>query len=165
MRSSVPSKSVRSIEIATAAAMEAFGASVARAASAPITVYLSGQLAAGKTTFARGYLRGFGHGGAVKSPTFTLVESYELSARAIHHFDLYRLEDAEELEFIGLDEYFETGADCLVEWPERGRSLLPAPDLDIHLTVCGEVRQGEISAGTEYGEKLLESIAINLINT
>lgn len=145
--------------------MEAFGAAIAAATTAEITVYLSGELAAGKTTLARGYMRGLGHTGAVKSPTFTLVESYELNGRAVHHFDLYRLEDAEELEYIGLDEYFDAGADCLVEWPERGAGALPSPDLDICLEVCGGARRARVTARTKYGNKLLDVIRINYLNS
>lgn len=156
---------VSTIEIDTAMAMEALGAAIAEAATSAITVYLSGRLAAGKTTLARGYMRRLGHDGAVKSPTFTLVESYTLATRAVHHFDLYRLDNPEELEYIGLDEYFEAGADCLVEWPERGRGVLPIPDLDIHLQVCGAARRARVSANTAYGEKLLELIYIKHINS
>lgn len=156
---------VITIEIETEMAMEALGAAIAEAATAAITVYLSGDLAAGKTTLARGYMRRNGHHGAVKSPTFTLVESYTLDTRAVHHFDLYRLEDAEELEYIGLDEYFEAGADCLVEWPGRGYGALPLPDLDIQLEVRGGVRRARISAATEYGEKLLENTDFSRLNS
>lgn len=156
---------MKTIEIASASAMEAFGAAIAKTATSAVTVYLSGELAAGKTTFARGYMRALGHNGAVKSPTFTLVESYELDHRSVHHFDLYRLEDAEELEYIGLDEYFEAGADCLVEWPERGRSALPVPDLDIDFEVCGDARVARISAATEYGQRLLDLSLISSIDS
>ncbi len=146
--------------------MEGFGAAIAAAATTDeITIFLSGNLAAGKTTLARGYLRQLGHRGAVKSPTFTLVESYELNGRAVHHFDLYRLEDSEELEYIGLDEYFEAGADCLVEWPERGTGALPVPDLHIRLEVRGEVRQALVTAETECGDKLLEGVSFSYLKS
>jgi tRNA threonylcarbamoyladenosine biosynthesis protein TsaE len=157
---------VKTFEINSAAAMEKFGGAIAAAATADeITVYLSGDLAAGKTTLARGYLRRLGHPGAVKSPTFTLVESYELNGRSVHHFDLYRLEDPEELEYIGLDEYFEAGADCLIEWPERGIGALPVPDLNIRLEVRGTARRAQVTAETENGNKLLENVDINFVKS
>ena len=119
---------------------------------------LLGPNGAGKTTLVRGYMRRLGYKGAVKSPTFTLVESYTLDNRVVHHFDLYRLEDPEELEFIGLDEYFEVGADCLVEWPDHGRSGLPDPAIEIYLGTCGVKRVAKLSADTEYGRRLLATI-------
>tara|TARA_Y100000588_G_C13937678_1_gene788638 strand:- start:328 stop:792 length:465 start_codon:yes stop_codon:yes gene_type:complete len=146
------------IEIDTAAEMEALGGAIADAATVALTVHLSGELGAGKTTLVRGYMRRLGYKGAVKSPTFTLVESYTLDNRVVHHFDLYRLEDPEELEFIGLDEYFEVGADCLVEWPDHGRSGLPDPDIEIYLGTCGVKRVAKLSADTEYGRRLLATI-------
>ena len=146
------------IEIDTAAEMEALGGAIADAATVALTVHLSGELGAGKTTLVRGYMRRLGYKGAVKSPTFTLVESYTLDNRVVHHFDLYRLEDPEELEYIGLDEYFEVGADCLVEWPDHGRSGLPDPDIEIYIGTCGVKRVSILSADTEYGRRLLATI-------
>lgn len=145
--------------------MEALGGAIAAAAAADLRLYLRGELAAGKTTLARGYLRARGHVGAVKSPTFTLVESYELNGRAIHHFDLYRIADPEELDYIGLDEYFVAGTDCLVEWPERGAGILPAPDLELSLEGRGARRRARLIAGTETGNKLLEEIYISYVNS
>lgn len=140
--------------------MEALGAAIAREAPAAFTVFLSGQLAAGKTTLARGLVRALGHDGAVKSPTFTLVESYELADRRVHHFDLYRITDPEELEYIGLDEYFDGSALCLVEWPERGAGVLPVADLELRLSVVPAGRQVDAVARTTAGEKLLNEIAV-----
>lgn len=140
--------------------MEALGAAIARAAPAAFTVFLSGQLAAGKTTLARGFVRALGHAGAVKSPTFTLVESYELADRRIHHFDLYRITDPEELEYIGLDEYFDGGALCLVEWPERGAGVLPVADLELRLSVVPAGRLVDAVAKTTAGEKLCNEICV-----
>ncbi|MFT7684695.1 MAG: tRNA threonylcarbamoyladenosine biosynthesis protein TsaE [Candidatus Azotimanducaceae bacterium] len=117
-------------------------------------IYLEGDLGAGKTTFSRGILRGFGYEGAVKSPTFTIVEPYTLSWGHVYHFDLYRLNDPEELEYIGLDDYLETGNLCLIEWPERGIHFLPECDLKISLVISGEARKISMEGRTEYGQGL-----------
>lgn len=138
--------------------MEALGARLAMACEPGVRIHLSGELAAGKTTLARGYLRALGHGGAVKSPTFTLVESYTLDSRTVHHFDLYRMV-AEELEFIGIDDYFEADADCLIEWAERGASLLPVPDLSITLQVVDGGREVLVEGYGRRGEQIVANLA------
>ena len=111
-------------------------------------VFLHGQLGAGKTTLVRGILRALGHAGAVKSPTYTLLEPYEVEGRTVYHFDLYRIGDSEELEFIGIDELLDADAIKLVEWPERGSTRLPEPDVDIHLSLEGVGRRVEVSVRT-----------------
>jgi len=107
-------------------------------------VFLHGQLGAGKTTLVRGILRAFGYQAAVKSPTYTLLEPYEDLSPAVYHFDLYRLGDSEELDFIGFDELLDASAVKLIEWPEKAHSRLPLPDLDIRLSLEGEGRRIEV---------------------
>ena len=108
-------------------------------------VFLRGQLGAGKTTLVRGILRAWGYSGSVKSPTYTLLEPYEVDGKTIYHFDLYRIGDSEELDFIGIDELMDADAIKFVEWPELGSGRLPDPDVDIRLSLEGEGRRIEVS--------------------
>lgn len=121
---------VKIVNIKTSADMEHLGAEMANACDDGTTIYLYGNLGVGKTTFTRGFLRGFGYDGYVPSPTFSLFERYQLSqGRIVIHFDLYRLKDAEELEYVGAAEYFDGNNICLVEWPSLGAGFLPNPDI------------------------------------
>ncbi len=140
------------------AATVALGQRLAQVLVAPIVIYLTGDLGAGKTTFSRGLIQGLGHNGAVKSPTYTLVEPYELEDIEVFHFDLYRLSDPEELEFMGIRDYFTDKSVCIVEWPERGEGLLPAADIHLHLKYDNTGREIEIEARTHAGRALIEKI-------
>jgi len=121
--------------LADEAATLAFGEQVAKRITGPSVIYLSGELGAGKTTFSRGFLRGRGHSGPVKSPTYTIVEPYEaLPDMPVFHLDLYRLGSAGELAYLGLEDYLAREAVLLIEWPERALSHLPLPTLQITLT-------------------------------
>ncbi|MBH0040297.1 tRNA (adenosine(37)-N6)-threonylcarbamoyltransferase complex ATPase subunit type 1 TsaE [Pseudoalteromonas sp. SWN166] len=121
-------------------------------------IYLHGDLGAGKTTFTRGVVHGFGHTGKVKSPTYTLVEPYELERANVYHFDLYRLGDPEELEYMGIRDYFSPDAICVVEWPEKGGEFIPVPDLDITLSYVGNERKIVINSASERGVAIVEKL-------
>jgi tRNA threonylcarbamoyladenosine biosynthesis protein TsaE len=114
--------------VADPAAMAELGAELARLLKPPHVVTLSGPLGAGKTELVRACLRGLGHGGAVRSPTYTLVETYPLAGCTVHHLDLYRLGDPEELELIGVRDLATADAVWLIEWPDRGGDRLPEAD-------------------------------------
>ncbi|MEC7816401.1 MAG: tRNA (adenosine(37)-N6)-threonylcarbamoyltransferase complex ATPase subunit type 1 TsaE [Pseudomonadota bacterium] len=153
----------RRVFLADEAETERLGSELARVvrdAGAGVTVFLEGDLGMGKTTLSRGVMRGLGHEGAVKSPTYTLVEPYEHLKPQVYHFDLYRLGDPEELEYMGIRDYFEGTCFCLIEWPERGQGVLPDPDLELHLTREGEGRSAVIRAGSELGASLLNTIEL-----
>lgn len=136
------------------------GRLLAPALDAAGVIFLSGGLGAGKTTMCRGLLRGLGYDGAVKSPTFTLVEPYELERGSVYHFDLYRLAHPDELDYLGAEDYFAAEALCLIEWPERGAGFLPTPDLELTLTVTSEAsRQVQLRAQTLKGERAMARLA------
>ena len=151
--------SVASLHLADAAATEAAGARLALQLHPGMVVTLSGDLGAGKTTLVRGCLRKLGWQGAVKSPTYTLVEHYPFSSLYFYHFDFYRFADPEEWETAGLAEYFRPDAVCLIEWPERGASALPSADLTMDLSHAENGRDLRAVAGSTRAAKWLESVA------
>ena len=124
-----------------------------------LLITLSGELAAGKTALTRALLQSLGHRGKVKSPTFTLVESYELSRWTVHHFDLYRLASPAEVSGFGFEDYLAPDTVCVVEWPEKGAGELPLADLALRLEVIApEARQLELQPGTDAGAALLGAL-------
>lgn len=144
--------------VSTAADMETLGSRLATHLGATRLIYVHGPLGAGKTTLVRGILRAFGHEGAVKSPTFTLVEPYAFKDLSIYHFDLYRLQDPEELEFLGVRDYLHGKGVCVVEWAERAQEVLPTPDMDIMISPTRTGRMVQITAHTNHGKATLEAL-------
>ncbi len=126
-----------------------------------LIVYLHGDLSAGKTTFTRGVLHGLGHAGKVKSPTYTLVESYEILINKVfnytfYHFDLYRFTSEDEWEAAGFREYFNPQSICMIEWPEKAEHVLATPDIHVQLSLFNTGRQIQFSAGSELGIECLK---------
>lgn len=141
-------------------AMLALGASLYKALEIASVVYLEGDLGMGKTTLSRGIVQAAGHAGAVKSPTYTLVEPYQLEGGTIYHFDLYRLNDPEELEFMGIRDYFTDFRLALIEWPERGAGFLPPADLVVTIQPDLPGRQVDLKAQSPRGRACLKRLAL-----
>lgn len=137
----------------------AFGSQLAAQIEAGCIIYLHGELGAGKTTLVRGVLQGLGYQGRVKSPTYTLVERYDLDNISLYHFDLYRLADPEELEFLGIRDYLDNSAVVLVEWPERGEGFLAPADIDISLSYQGDGRSLDCTSRSDKGASCLKALA------
>ncbi|MBI2311295.1 MAG: tRNA (adenosine(37)-N6)-threonylcarbamoyltransferase complex ATPase subunit type 1 TsaE [Betaproteobacteria bacterium] len=133
-------------------------AELAKALRPGLVVYLVGDLGAGKTTLVRGVLRALGYRDKVKSPTFTLVELYEVSSLYLYHFDFYRFDDPREWEDAGFRECFGPTTTCLIEWPEKVGARLPPADIRITLTIPDAGRDATIAAGTEAGEECLKQL-------
>ncbi|WP_020181981.1 MULTISPECIES: tRNA (adenosine(37)-N6)-threonylcarbamoyltransferase complex ATPase subunit type 1 TsaE [unclassified Methylotenera] len=141
-------------EAATLLAGQAFSKDL----PAGMTVFLHGDLGAGKTTFVRGVLQGMGYQGKVKSPTYTLVEPYQIANKTIYHFDLYRLIDDEEWEEAGFRDYFNTQSICMIEWPEKAQRLLPQADIDIFLSHQAQGRQLRYQANSLNAQQFLQQL-------
>jgi tRNA threonylcarbamoyladenosine biosynthesis protein TsaE len=128
---------------------EQFGAELFKSVPSKCLIFLYGDLGVGKTTLVRGFLRAAGYNGVVKSPTYTLVEEYTIDTRKIFHFDLYRVNDPEELEWIGIRDYFDQDSICFIEWPDRGIGFLPEADGVITLKTQGLGRSLNLEYGSE----------------
>jgi tRNA threonylcarbamoyladenosine biosynthesis protein TsaE len=146
---------IRDAGVLDEAQLRAIAARAAEASRKGGVIHLEGDLGAGKTTFARALLAALGVGERIKSPTYSLIESYRAGDLDAHHLDLYRIADAGELEWLGLGDLWTPGALVLIEWPERGRGALPAADLVMHLAYAGEHRKLVAEARSERGETLL----------
>ena len=156
-----------SIFLANEQAMIAFGQTLAKYCPAGLNLYLYGDLGAGKTTLVRGFIQSFLPNAKVKSPTYTLVEDYELASSKnnpnalnhVYHFDLYRLSDPEELEYLGGRDYFSADAVCLVEWPQRGEGWLAEPDVELTLSYQPDGRLVELKPHSEKGQELVKKLS------
>jgi tRNA threonylcarbamoyladenosine biosynthesis protein TsaE len=126
--------------------------------SNPTLIFLCGQLGAGKTTLVRGFLQGLGYQQRVKSPTYTLVETYDIDNQIIYHFDFYRIQHANELNFIGLTDYLQDKAISLIEWPEQAAGILPTPDLIFSIKMQEQGRQIKIEAMSHRGQEIVECL-------
>ena len=142
-------------ELETANLATKLADNIKRAKCMPFVIYLQGDLGAGKTTFSRFFIQSLGHSGTVKSPTYTLVEPYELPLGRVCHFDFYRLIDPEELEYMGFRDYLVEASLCLIEWPERGQGFLPNADIEIGIIQTGQGRTVSLKAGTDLGNKII----------
>lgn len=140
-----------------------FGGLLANACKGTGIIFLNGDLGMGKTTMCRGVLNSLGHQGRVKSPTYTLVEPYELKSGMVYHFDLYRLGDPEELEFMGIRDYLDELALVIIEWPEKGMGILPEADINVSFELEGVGRivrwKGNTAYGKEVAVRLTESLS------
>jgi len=140
------------------AEQEALGGHLCNALQGGAVIHLHGDLGAGKTTLVRGFLRSLGHRSAVKSPTYTLIEPYEIGGRHIYHLDLYRLGDPEELDYLGIRDLLDGQAVLLVEWPERGAGELPPADIQVNIAYLDGGRRLEFSSHSRRGEEILSRL-------
>jgi tRNA threonylcarbamoyladenosine biosynthesis protein TsaE len=146
-------------QLADAQAMEALGRQLAPCLGSAM-VYLQGELGSGKTTLARGILRGLGYPDKVRSPTYSLVEPYVVPQGRVYHLDLYRLNDPEELEWLGLRDMLTGPALLLVEWPERGARQLPVADLVVSIVPRGTGRAAHVVSGSARGQQILDCLKV-----
>ncbi len=146
------------LQAASEQEQERLGTRLAESVGERALVFLHGDLGAGKTTLVRGFLRGLGHQGKVKSPTYTLMETYEVGGKSVCHMDLYRLADPGELEYLGLRDLLAEQGVILVEWPERGQGEFPPPDLIVDISYRPDGRDLDLRAETSAGEDWLQRL-------
>ncbi|EKD73188.1 MAG: ATPase with strong ADP affinity, partial [uncultured bacterium] len=149
------------LRIPSEEAMLAFGSKLATSMDKTAVIFLYGPLGAGKTTLSRGFLQGLGYRGRVKSPTYTLVEPYELAKCKVYHFDFYRIRDPHELHDIGIQDYVSPHAICLIEWPEQGAGVLPSPDISCYIEVDSNERNVKLIPHSTRGETILHRFEQN----
>jgi tRNA threonylcarbamoyladenosine biosynthesis protein TsaE len=146
------------ISLPDEAATAAFAARLARALKPGLVIWLRGDLGTGKTTMVRALLRALGHAGRVKSPTYTLMEPYQIGGLPVRHFDLYRFQDADEWEAAGFRDEFNSRNVCLIEWPEKAAERMPPADVELALTATPQGRRLALRANTEMGSECLDSL-------
>jgi len=143
-------------------ATQQLGELIAAHLSCPLTCYLQGELGVGKTRLVRAIIQSLGYSGNVKSPTYTLVEPYQLDSITVYHFDLYRLSDPEELDYLGIRDYFDLQSVAFIEWPDKGKGWLANADIAISLKFNGQGRICKLHANTDSGISLLQKLKQNL---
>lgn len=139
--------------------MLALGGALAQACHSAAVIYLRGELGAGKTTLVRGFMRGMGYAAPVKSPTYTLIEPYELGARRLYHLDLYRVREAGELDHLGIRDLYDDDVIMLVEWPERGGRFLPPADVALDIDYASDGRHVILESFTAAGNAILQRLS------
>ncbi|MGE3920775.1 MAG: tRNA (adenosine(37)-N6)-threonylcarbamoyltransferase complex ATPase subunit type 1 TsaE [Gammaproteobacteria bacterium] len=148
----------RTIILPNEAATLKLGNQLAKDCPCPCVIFLIGELGAGKTCFVRGFLQGLGYTKHVKSPTYTLVEPYHFVDKMVYHFDLYRLNDPSELEFIGFRDYFSPSSICLIEWPKKAETILPKPDISCYIEHQDSKRIITLQAHTKAIKKTIDHL-------
>ncbi|WP_133127537.1 tRNA (adenosine(37)-N6)-threonylcarbamoyltransferase complex ATPase subunit type 1 TsaE [Legionella nagasakiensis] len=138
---------------------EQFAARLAACLTVPLTLTFSGEIGSGKTTMIRAMLKALGVCSTIKSPTFSLIESYSVSDLQVHHFDLYRIQDETELDYLGFRDYFSDNTICVIEWPERASCYLEQVDVEFTLSMKGEGRALHANTYSAHGSKLMTSLA------
>ncbi|KTD71386.1 tRNA (adenosine(37)-N6)-threonylcarbamoyltransferase complex ATPase subunit type 1 TsaE [Legionella tucsonensis] len=153
------SNTVKTLELPDETASEKFAAHLASCLYPSLIMTFSGDLGAGKTTIIRAMLKHLGIQSAIKSPTFSLVESYTCNHLTIHHFDLYRIHHEEELEYMGFRDYFTQESICCIEWSEHAGGALPQVDIRFKLGIKGAGREMQITALSTAGKRILARLA------
>ncbi len=150
--------SVVSLELETEADTQHLGETIGKNLNAPLVCYLRGELGTGKTRLVRAIIQSLGYSGNVKSPTYTLVEPYQLEPFNVYHFDLYRLSDSQELDFLGIRDYFDQQSVSFIEWPDKGEGWLEKADVSISLEFNGTGRKFYLETHTDNGNNLISKL-------